>query len=123
VSLWKPEYIKARVFGTYSDFAAQNLVIDDAGDFTGETIGYGGELEATPFYLWRHAMSVAVGYKVEDITVDNLLGSSVGEALLSGPYVRLSASKNKQHHRSYISVGWEHNFEEIATIGRTNLGR
>lgn len=123
IPLVHPDYLKARVFGSYSDFEAQNLVIDEADDFTGDTLIYGGELTYTPFYLWRHALGVTAGVQIEEIAVENILGATEGSADLTTGYVRLSAEKNKQHHRSRFSIGYEENFNSNETLALTSLGR
>lgn len=123
IPIIKPDYLSLRVFGSYSDFEAQNLFVPNSQNFTGETITYGAELTYTPFYLWRHAIGFTVGGKMEDIEVENILGSTTGAAELTTGYFRVSAEKNKQHHRSYASIGWESNFNTNDTLELTSLGR
>lgn len=69
--LLKPDYLKLMVYGSYSDFAAENLEIP-VPDATGETITYGGELVYTPFYYKGHSISAIIGVKYEDIEVDEI---------------------------------------------------
>lgn len=123
IPLVHPDYLKARVFGSYSDFEAQNLVVDTADDFTGDTLIYGGELSYTPFYLWRHAIGVTAGLQIEEIAVENILGATEGSADLTTGFLRLTAEKNKQHHKSHFSIGYEENFNSNETLALTSLGR
>ncbi len=123
IPLIRPDYLTARVFGSYSDFEAQNLVVDNADDFTGDTLIYGAELEYTPFYFWRHAIGLSAGVQLESISVENILGATEGEADLATGFVRVTAEKNKQHHSSYLSIGYEENFESNETLDLTSLGR
>ena len=107
--LLKPDYLKLMVYGSYSDFAAENLEIP-VPDATGETITYGGELVYTPFYYKGHSISAIIGVKYEDIEVDGVFTTGIeGSVQLLSPYLRLEASKEKQVHRSLFSVGYETN--------------
>lgn len=122
--LLKPDYLKVMVYGSYSDFAAENLEIP-VPDATGETITYGGELVYTPFYYKGHSISAIIGVKYEDIEVDGVLTAGVeGSVQLLSPYLRLEASREKQVHRSLFSVAYETNTDtsydekELLRLGR-----
>ena len=123
VPLLKPDYLKLMVYGSYSDFAAENLEIP-VPDATGETITYGGEWVYTPFYYKGHSISTIIGLKYEDIEVDGVSIGQEGSVKLLSPYVRLQASREKQVHRSLLSVGYETNTdtgydaEELQGLGR-----
>ncbi|MGJ8638745.1 MAG: ShlB/FhaC/HecB family hemolysin secretion/activation protein [Opitutaceae bacterium] len=119
IPLMKPDYIIGKVYGSFSDFEAENLVVNTAPDFTGETVTYGAEVAFTPVYFMKHALSLKAGFKSEDITVENILGNSQGQAELQSPYIRLEAYKNKQNHRSFLSLGYETN---LSTIDQFSLG-
>lgn len=125
IPLWKPNYLKFRGYGSYSDFAAENLVVrelrPDVEDFTGETITYGAELETVPFYLWKHAVSLTAGMRKVDIMVENVFGDTTGEAELDVPYVGLTFSKSKPYHKSLFSIRYEENSNQIDDLD--NLGR
>ena len=124
IPLVQPDYLTAKVYGSYSDFGAENLEIRGAPDSEGETITYGAELAYTPFYYKEHAFSAVAGLKYEDLTVENLLGGGEGAVTLLSPYFRLQASKNKQVHRSMISVGFEQNIDTSNDEGDvTRMGR
>lgn len=122
IPLIHPDYLKARVFGSYSDFEAQNLVVNTQ-DFTGDTAIYGAEIAYTPFYWKQHALSLTAGLQKEAIEVENILAATKGSADLTTGFVRLSAEKNKQHHRSFLSIGYEENFESNNALNLTSLGR
>lgn len=122
--LLKPDYLKLMVYGSYSDFAAENLEIP-VPDATGETITYGGELVYTPFYYKGHSISAIIGVKYEDIEVDGVFTTGVeGSVQLLSPYLRLEASREKQVHRSLFSVAYETNTDtsydekELLRLGR-----
>lgn len=123
IPLLRPDYLIWRIFGSYSDFDADNLFVEAAPNFTGETVTYGTELRYTPFYFWGHALSITAGVKWEDIRVENIFGQNEGEADLLSPYLRLSFSRTKRHHRSHLSIGWEHNTRENESGPLTSLGR
>lgn len=122
IPLIHPDYLKARVFGSYSDFEAQNLVLNTQ-NFTGDTVIYGAEIAYTPFYWQQHALSLTAGLQKEAIEVENILAATKGSADLTTGFVRLSAEKNKQHHRSFLSIGYEQNFESNDAADLTSLGR
>lgn len=121
IPLWKPNYIKARIYGSYSDFEAENLILETAPDFSGTTLVYGAELEAVPFYLWGHAVRLFAGFRRTDIEVENIFGQSTGEAVLDVPYVGFTVSRNRSYHKSFLSVRYEENSKGIDNI--TSLGR
>ena len=119
-----PDYLTARVYGSYSDFDAENLVIPAAANFEGETVTYGGELRYTPVYAFGHAVTAYAGLEYQDIEVDNILALTKGEATLLKPYVGLEATKNKQTHRSRLSLGFEFNSDTSNSVADlTSLGR
>lgn len=127
IALFKPDYLTFRVFGSYSDFSAENLVIPGAPEFEGETTSFGGEFRYTPLYIARHAVSVFAGIRQEDIEVENLFGASTGKAELLSPYFGMSASKYKKTHRSAFSLSYETNTNtgndpvELISLGRLNV--
>ena len=120
----KPDYLKAKVYGSFSTFDAENLVVDNVDNFTGDTITYGGDLKYTPFYFWDHSFSLFAGARYEDIEAENVLGAGTGEATLLSPYFGIEVFKNKQVHRSRFSLIYEFNTDTSnGDIELTSLGR
>jgi hemolysin activation/secretion protein len=126
LGILNPQYLSVELFGSYSDFSAENLVIDNSPDFEGETASFGTELRYTPFYFWDHSIKFFAGLSQEQIEVENLLGAIPGEAELLTPYVGLEFSKFKRTHSSHFSLSYETNTNtggdpvDLAGLGRQN---
>ena len=123
--LLKPDYLSTKIYGTYNDFAAENIEFKTLDDAVGETTTYGGELVYKPFYYKEHVISATLGVKYEELTTENISLGRKGNVKLLSPYARLQAAKQKQVHRSVISVGYEisdntsYIEDELAALGRS----
>jgi hemolysin activation/secretion protein len=106
--LLRPNYLDFVISGSYSDFAAENLVNTSLPDSEGETISFSGDLVYTPFYLKEHAISFVAGFLLEDIDFRTSTLSPININLFS-PYLQFEVSKQKQLHSSFFSVSYEKN--------------
>ena len=117
-----PNYLKFRVYGSYSEYEADEVGINDV-DFSGETVRAGLELIASPFFLGDFYVDFLAGVRWSDIEVDNETIDQSGEAETIIPYIGTAIGKRSQLNSSYLSLTFESNINSISEAERNNLGR
>ena len=108
--LVRPDYLALLVHASYSDFAAENLEIQTLPDSLGETYRFSSQLIYTPFYFKEHAISFAAGLLLEEIEFETSGLDPIDVSLFS-PTLRFEVSKNKQLHKSFLSISYETNLD------------
>lgn len=122
IPLVMPDYLKFKAYGSYSDFTAENLIIETGPDAEGTTISYGAEFAYTPFYYMEHFFTAVLGFRYEDISVEGVFANE-GIAEFLSPYLRLEITKNKLEHTSIFSCRYEKNIKDNNQNEFQNLGR
>ncbi len=120
--IFRPEWLEAKVFGSWNEFSATNLTIPTNPDFEGETVTFGAELISTPFVYQNYALTVAGGFRHEQHQVANVFSvNSGGLADLNIGYGRLEVKKVAGLGASYVNATFERNFSGIQQVQRVQF--
>jgi hypothetical protein len=118
-----PDYIRARIYGDYSNYNSSNFAISST-MFTGQTWTGGGEFIFSPFQAWDgFAVDFTTGFKWENTRIDNqtLNQSQAVDFML--PYVGVSVDRQRFTNSTHADLTLIENVNHLSQSAMTNLGR
>lgn len=123
IPLMFPDYLKMRVYGSYSDYTARD-VGNAFLDYTGTNYIGGIEFTASPFNLGGGiSLDFIAGFRYENIEVNNITYSQKGNADLYIPYLGVYAERRGGLVNTRASVFAETNLSNISEADMNALGR
>ena len=123
IPILRPNYLKARVYGSWSEFDADEIGVSFI-EFNGETLSFGGELIANPIVNEHYFVDLISGLRWSDISVENeTLLSATGDAEVLVPYVGVAVGNQSQIFNTHLSLTFEHNVHNISDREMILLGR
>lgn len=122
IPLIAPNYLKFRVYASYSEYDADEVGVNNI-DFEGENTQLGAEFIASPFFIGKHYVDFVGGIRWNEIEVDNITISQVGEAETLIPYLGASVGNRSYLGSSHLGIVFEQNVSSISETERNNLGR
>jgi len=117
-----PDYIRAKVYGSYSNYDAQNIGLANI-NFTGQTWTAGTELIFSPFSVDGFSVDFPVGMRWENARVDNPTLSQSQVADFYIPYTGIRVDRQQFTNSTHGDVTFEGNVNHINQGAADQLGR
>ncbi len=117
-----PDYIRAKVYGSYSNFNAQNIGLANV-NFTGQTWTAGTELIFSPFSVDGFSVDFPVGMRWENTRVDNPTLSQSQMADFYIPYTGIRVDRQQFTNSTHGDITFEGNVNHLSQGAANQLGR
>lgn len=111
--LFSSEYLRGRVYGTWSEYQASDVGIAD-GNFSGDSFSAGGELIWNFFQHRQFFLDLIGGVKWHNVEVTNDLAGTSGEDDFFLPYLGVRAERVTDTAVTSALVNFETNISAIA---------
>ena len=130
IPLLYPDYLKARIYGSWSEYRADEVGVSKT-EFKGQTYTGGIELLGSPVSLADFGIDLVAGVRFTNIKIDSTIGGSSlneGEAEIVVPYIGTKWERRDGLSSSEIRLFYEWNAAPIDEnvlddLGRLNVAR